>query len=108
MALGRKTGGRTKGTPNKATAVLRKYAQRYDVAMIDALRDIALGVKRVGGKDVPAEYEDRARVVAAKTVLEFGHGKPPQAITGPDGEALEVPQAVTFVIKKATGADTRN
>jgi hypothetical protein len=102
MARGFKTGGRVKGTPNKATAELRKYAQQYDRPMIDVLTNIALGVK-VGdkGKNVPHEYDDRARVVAARTVLEFGHGKPPQAITGPDGEPIVVPSSVTFVIKKA-------
>lgn len=108
MAVGRKTGGRQKGTPNKATAELRKYAQQYDRPMIDALVNIALNATVDKGKTVTAHYDDRARVIAARTVLEFGHGKPPQALTGPDGEALEVPQAIAFVIRKAEGADRRD
>ncbi len=40
MAKGQKSGGRRKGTPNKATAEIREHAQQYTVeaqARLDAL-----------------------------------------------------------------------
>lgn len=105
MALGRKTGGRVKGTPNKATAALRKFAQQFDTEMILALRNIARNTRAdADGQVQPAQYDDRARVVAARTVLEFGHGKPPVAIGEVDDDGHVVPSAVTFVIKKAESA----
>lgn len=98
MAQGRKTGGRVKGTPNKATAEVKAYAQKYSTAAIDMLVQIML-----------SEAADaKARVMAANAVLDRGHGKPAQELTGPDGEALNIPAAIRFVITKAPGADRRS
>ena|SRR5918992_505433 len=96
MAQGRKTGGRAKGTPNKATAEVKAYAQRFTTQAIDVLMQIAL----TGEVEV-------ARVMAAREVLDRAVGKPAQEITGPDGEALNMPAAITFIVRKAPGADTR-
>ena len=37
MAMGRKTGGRRKGTPNKATAEIRAALQLHGDELVDAL-----------------------------------------------------------------------
>ena len=70
MARGRKTGGRTKGTPNKTTAEVKKHAQQYDKESIDLLMAIGRNVKA----------DEKARVMALKEVLDRGHGKSPQAV----------------------------
>lgn len=83
--------------PNKANASLRAYAGEYTIEAIDGLIAIARNVA----------MPPQARVSAWREVLDRGHGKPPQAITDPDGNALTVPQAVAFLIAKAPGADCR-
>lgn len=77
MAKGRKTGGRVAGTPNKATADIKAAAQLHTDAMLSVLLAIA--------QDAAAPHA--ARVTAATKVLEFGNGKPAQAVelTGKDG-----------------------
>jgi hypothetical protein len=90
MARGFKTGGRAKGTPNKATAELRVYAQQFSREAIDALRVL-----------MKTAEMDVARVMAARELLDRAHGKPAQQAIGPDGETIVVPSSVTFVIKKA-------
>jgi len=96
MAKGRKTGGRVKGTPNKATAEVRAYAQQYSTECIDGLMAIARNKKCV----------DVARVMAFREILDRAHGKPAQEIVGQDGAAL-IPSVIRFVVTKAPGADTR-
>jgi hypothetical protein len=96
MALGRKTGGRVKGTPNKATAELKAYAQQFTKQAIDILVRIATS----GENEVAA-------VMAAREVLDRAVGKPAQEIVGKDGEALEIPASIKFIVTKAAGADTR-
>jgi hypothetical protein len=73
-----KTGGRQAGTPNKATASVRALAQEYTEAAVLALAEI------MENRDAPSA----ARVSAASALLDRGHGKPPQAITGADGRDL--------------------
>ena len=65
-----KTGGRTKGTPNKATREVKDLAQRYAP---DALKELARLARE-------AESES-ARVSAIKELLDRAYGKAPQAIT---------------------------
>ncbi len=59
MALGRKTGGRQKGSLNKATAEIREHAQQYTVEALEGLAQIA----RTGDSDA-------AKVAAWKAILE--------------------------------------
>src|SRR5437764_11917568 len=40
MAIGKKSGGRKKGTPNKATAEIRSVAQKYGAAAIRRLAEL--------------------------------------------------------------------
>ena len=74
MAAGRKTGGRKKGTPNKATADIKALAQSYTDEAVMALA----GIMR-------SSDSDAARVAAVKELLDRGHGKVPQAVTGEGG-----------------------
>lgn len=74
MPIGRKTGGRKKGSLNKATADVKLAAQKYTPAALKTLADI-----------MKASESDPARVAAAKELLDRGHGKSPQALTGEGG-----------------------
>src|SRR5262245_5361688 len=65
MAKGRKTGGRKMGTPNKVTADLQAAAQTYTPAALKTLNEIC-----VGGES------EAARVAAANSLLDRGHGRP--------------------------------
>jgi hypothetical protein len=69
MAIGRKTGGRKPGTPNKATAEIRDAAQRYTAEALRVLCDIM----RTGASE-------QARISAANSILDRGWGKPAQIL----------------------------
>lgn len=79
MAAGRKTGGRRKGTPNKATADVKALAQQYGREAVDTLAEIMRGGD-----------SDKARAAAANALLDRGYGKPVQAVTGEDGGPVQV------------------
>ena len=66
MAKGHKTGGRRKGTPNKATAEVRALAQQYTAECIDRLAEIA------------RDDNPTAAVSACRELLNRGHGLPAQ------------------------------
>ena len=70
MAKGEKTGGRVAGTPNKATASIREAAQQYTETALETL------VAVMGDETAPPA----ARVAAANSLLDRGHGKPRQAL----------------------------
>ena len=75
MAEGRKTGGRQKGVPNKATRDIKALAQNYGPAAI----------KRLFYLMEHAESEG-AQVAAIKELLDRGYCKAAQPVTGADGE----------------------
>ena len=77
MAIGKKTGGRQKGTPNKATADIKAAAAIHGADALAALASIA--------KNRRAPHA--ARVSAAVAILDRGYGRPSQAValTGKDG-----------------------
>ena len=68
MAHGVKTGGRQAGTPNKATASIREAAQQYTDEALKTLVEV------MGDETAP----HAARVAAANSLLDRGHGKPRQ------------------------------
>ncbi|SRR5260221_3030359 len=72
-----RTGGRKKGTPNKATADVKALAQEHTAEAIRVLAGI------MSDDDEPAA----ARVSAANALLDRAHGKVPQGIGlgGADG-----------------------
>lgn len=69
MALGKKTGGRTKGVPNKATAEVKALALQYTPA---AIRELARLSKKA--------KSEQARVAACREIIDRAVGRPPQAI----------------------------
>jgi hypothetical protein len=69
MAAGRKTGGRVKGVPNKATADVKAAAQEHTAEAIAALATI-----------MRDSESDAAKVAAIKEILDRGHGKARQAL----------------------------
>lgn len=74
MAKGQKTGGRTAGTPNKATADVKALAAKHGP---DAIKELARLAKS-------AESEP-ARVAAIKELLDRAYGKSAQPVGGGDG-----------------------
>ncbi|MGB9151823.1 MAG: hypothetical protein WCD70_01920 [Alphaproteobacteria bacterium] len=69
MAHGTKTGGRTAGTPNKATAEIKAIAGMHSVEVVDILIDLARNAD-----------SDAAKVSACKELLDRGHGKASQRL----------------------------
>jgi hypothetical protein len=68
-----KTGGRSKGTPNKATASLKDLARLHTDGALKALVSIL-----AGGEGIPAA----AQVAAAKEILDRGYGKASMVLSG--------------------------
>ncbi|QEK93993.1 hypothetical protein E2544_20140 [Achromobacter insolitus] len=67
-----KTGGRTKGTPNRATADIKALAQVHAVDAVATLAEIMKG----------DDYPPAARVAAARELMDRGFGKATQPIAG--------------------------
>ena len=72
---GNKTGGRRKGTPNKATAAVRALAQRHGADVIERLAQIAI-----------TSANEQAAIAAARELLDRGYGRPGQTAVS-DGES---------------------
>ena len=66
--------GRPRGVPNKATAAVREIAQQYTVEAVGALAAVM--------RDATAPHA--ARVSASTALLDRGHGKPTQPVSGDD------------------------
>src|SRR5262245_64052442 len=75
-----KTGGRSKGSRNKVGPNVRELAQMHTPAAISVLADV------MNDDQAPSA----ARVMAANALLDRGHGKAPQAITGPEAPPVNV------------------
>lgn len=85
MALGQKTGGRQKGTPNKATAEVKELARAHAPAAIAELARLSQ----------EAESE-QAKVAAIKEILDRAYGKSTQMV-GQDPDAAPLFNIVTGV-----------
>jgi hypothetical protein len=70
MAIGKKTGGRVKGSVNKATASIRDAARQYTQEAILTLADVMRDENQSGP----------ARVAAVNALLDRGYGKPHQSV----------------------------
>lgn len=79
-----KSGGRRKGSRNKATADVKAAAQKYTTEALATLAEIMRK-----GESEPA------RVASAKELLDRGHGKSPQPQTGEGGEG-----PITVVVRR--------
>lgn len=69
MAKGVKTGGRAKGTPNKATADIKALCQAHTDKAVTELARLSTGA-----------ISEQARVAAIKELLDRGYGKPSQGV----------------------------
>ena len=78
-----KTGGRRAGTPNKSTASVKQLAQQHSAG---AIRTLAMIMAH--------SIDDKARIAAANSLLDRGHGKPAQtldmAVTSPPITYLDI------------------
>jgi hypothetical protein len=90
MAKGIKTGGRSKGTPNKATADIKALAQVHAVDAVAMLAVIMMNSE-----------SDTARIAAAKELLDRGYGKAMQGVelTGKDGEPVAFRQIERVIVR---------
>lgn len=85
MALGRKTGGRSRGTPNKSNAQLRDVLDRYGIVDGEDLH-----AKRL--HELTQSTDEHVATKALTLVLAYRHGKPPDVVElgGRDGQPLAV------------------
>jgi hypothetical protein len=70
-----KSGGRQKGTPNRATADVKAVASKYGVEAINKLVSL-----------MRAAENDQVKVAACKEILDRAYGKAPQALTVDPGD----------------------
>lgn len=86
MAAGVKTGGRTRGVPNKATSevvrLIDRLAGQNAMKCFKALAEIAFS---------PTENV-KARLLANRTLIEYRHGRPRESleVSGPEGGPVMV------------------
>src|SRR4051794_23425839 len=80
MANGRKTGGRQRGTPNRATADIKALARVHGPAAIAELARMS------GVTDAPGAQTEAARIAALRELLDRGYGKSSTIIVGNEGE----------------------
>lgn len=92
MAKGQKTGGRQKGTPNKATVEIKEAARVYTK---DALQTLVSVMK--------TSESDAAKVAACKEILDRAYGKATQPIAGDPDQPLTY-QIVTGVPREVIAA----
>ncbi len=79
MALGRKTGGRQRGVPNKATRELKAAFQEHEKALVTALLALT------------KSDDERVRLGAIQACLDRGWGKPAQTVAvGGDEDSAPV------------------
>jgi hypothetical protein len=71
MAAGRKTGGRQRGTPNKATAEVKVLAGQYGPEAIDTLVEL-----------MRSGQNEQTRRAACSELLDRAYGKATQSFSG--------------------------
>ena len=69
MAVGRKTGGRQKGSLNKATAEIKEVARQYGTEAVEKLAEL-----------MRCDDNPQVQRAAAEALLDRGYGKPSQAV----------------------------
>ena len=83
MALGRKTGGRQKGSLNKATASIKAAIQKHGEALVKALLALT------------KSDDERVRLGAIQAALDRGWGKPTQAVdVGMDVQITQIKHVI--------------
>ena len=94
-----KSGGRRKGTPNRATAEIKAAFQKHGDDLVDALLKLT------------KSDDERVRLGAIQAALDRGWGRPAQAVElgGPDGSPVKVEDVsmveatrrIAFILAKA-------
>lgn len=98
-----KTGGRVKGTPNKATAEIKDIARQYGPAALKEAAKLAGLVDNGSGK---AESE-QARLSALNIILDRAYGKAAQPHTGEGGEGpVQIQDLLNSIDGKTRGIPT--
>ncbi len=92
MAAGRKTVGRQKGTPNKATAEVKQLAGQYGPEAIETLADLMRNGQNV-----------QTKRAACSELLDRAYGRATQPI-GADGER----EPLRIIITDPTRRDDRD
>lgn len=97
-AKGERRGGRSKGTPNKATADIKAVARVYGPAAVEALA-IMSGLAKPSLKlpHIQLAESEQARVGAIKEILDRGYGKAAQPMTGEDGGPIGIMHLLTAI-----------
>ena len=88
---GERRGGRTTGSPNKATVEIKDIARKYGPAIMEEAVKLAGVIDGGSGK---AESE-QARLAAMTLVMGYGYGKPSQVIGSDPNNPL--PSAIEHV-----------
>ena len=78
MATGRKTGGRQRGTPNRATGAIKAAFQLHGDELVDALLALT------------KDKDPRVRLGAINACLDRGWGRPALAVTGDAGGTVQI------------------
>lgn len=81
MAKGKKTGGRQKGVPNKATPEIQELA-----------RQVTTGNPTYWANLKERLEEGKASPAVEAAMLAYAHGRPPETMkhVGPDGGAIQI------------------
>ena len=98
---GKKTGGRARGVPNKATAEIKNVARIYGPNAVKALA-IMSGLAKADKSlpDVRLAESEQARVGAIKEILDRGYGKAAQPLTGEDGGPIGIEHLIPAIAGK--------
>ena len=102
MALGKKTGGRVKGTPNKSTDEIKALAQQHGPKALERLIWLAENADN-----------QATQVSACKEILDRGYGKPIQQTQSLNSEGqvqeeisnLELARWVAHLLTKGVNSD---
>ncbi len=78
MAKGRKTGGRRKGSLNKASTAIKAAFQKHGDELVKALLVLT------------KSDDERVRLGAIQAALDRGWGRPAQAVTGDTGGPVQI------------------
>ena len=103
---GNKSGGRQRGTPNKATAEVRTLALAYGPDALEELAKLGGLAKDDAGVAVAGAQSEAARISALGMMLERAYGRPlggrPIVLDLPDTSTVEgVTKAVAAVVQAA-------
>ena len=104
-AHGNKTGGRQKGTPNKATAEVRALATEYGPDAFKKLAELAGLAKDDDGKALSGAFSETARISAIGMLLDRGFGKAlPGRLIAIDLPETDTPSGVAKAVAAVTKA----